>query len=100
MSTIDAPSRVSSQLAPRRRGRIVLDSIDKNFDASNVPALRGVSIRTEPGEFVVVVGPSGCGKSTLLNVAAGILRPDQGTATLDGRPITGPGPDRAMIFQD
>jgi NitT/TauT family transport system ATP-binding protein len=82
------------------RGRLVLSGVDKNFPGSQVPALRGVSITTQPGEFVVVVGPSGCGKSTLLNVAAGMLLPDKGTASLDGKPITGPGPDRAMVFQD
>jgi NitT/TauT family transport system ATP-binding protein len=82
------------------RGRLALNSIDKNFDGSHVPALRGVSIITEPGEFVVVVGPSGCGKSTLLNVAAGILKPDAGTVTLDDKPVNGPGPQRTMVFQD
>lgn len=82
------------------RGRLALTSIDKNFDGSQVPALRGVSITTEPGEFVVVVGPSGCGKSTLLNVAAGILKPDGGTVTLDNKPVNGPGPQRTMVFQD
>src|SRR3984957_19125786 len=82
------------------RGRLALNSIDKNFDGSQVPALRGVSIVTEPGEFVVVVGPSGCGKSTLLNVAAGILKPDGGTVMLDNQPVNGPGPQRTMVFQD
>ena len=82
------------------RGRLVLSGIGKFFDGSTVPALRDVSITTDPGEFVVLVGPSGCGKSTLLNVAAGMIRPDKGTATLDGKPITAPGPDRAMVFQD
>ena len=53
----------------------MLTSIDKNFDGSQVPALRGVSITTEAGEFVVVVGACWCGKSTLLYVAAGILKP-------------------------
>src|SRR3984957_10091641 len=82
------------------RGRLALNSIDKNFDGSQVPALRGVSIVTEPGEFVVVVGPSGCGKSTLLNVAAGILKPDGGTVMLDNQPVNGPGPQRTMVFQE
>jgi len=53
-----------------------------------------------PGEFVVVVGPSGCGKSTLLNIAAGMLRPDRGRVSLDGKQVVKPGPDRAMVFQD
>jgi NitT/TauT family transport system ATP-binding protein len=82
------------------RGLLALERIDKNFAGSTVPALRGVSLTCKPGEFVVVVGPSGCGKSTLLNIAAGMIPPDEGTATLDGRPITGPGPERAMVFQD
>ncbi len=91
----DLPSPPSST-----RGRLVLSGIGKFFDGSTVPALRDVSITTDPGEFVVLVGPSGCGKSTLLNVAAGMIRADKGTATLDGKPITAPGPDRAMVFQD
>jgi NitT/TauT family transport system ATP-binding protein len=82
------------------RGRLVLSGIGKFFDGSTVPALQDVSITAEPGEFVVLVGPSGCGKSTLLNVAAGMIRPDKGTATLDGAPVAGPGPDRAMVFQE
>jgi NitT/TauT family transport system ATP-binding protein len=87
-------------VSTQTRGRLVLQGISKNFAGSNVPALRDVTIAAEPGEFVVVVGPSGCGKSTLLNVAAGMIRPDRGTAMLDGKPITAPGPDRAMVFQD
>jgi len=82
------------------RGKLVLSRIDKNFDGSDVPALRGISLTTEPGEFVVVVGPSGCGKSTLLNIIAGMLKPDTGSVLLDGQPIAGPGPDRAMVFQE
>lgn len=82
------------------RGQLVLETIDKNFEGSRVPALRGVNLTTMPGEFVVVVGPSGCGKSTLLNIAAGMLRPDRGRVSLDGKQVVKPGPDRAMVFQD
>ena len=81
-------------------GRLVLRGIDKNFDGSSVPALRGVSLTCAPGEFVVVVGPSGSGKSTLLNIAAGMIRADAGEVSLDGKPVDGPGPERAMVFQD
>ena len=91
-----APPVASSQT----RGQLVLRNISNNFDGSNIPALRDVSLTCESGEFVVVVGPSGCGKSTLLNIAAGMWKPDRGTVELDGRPITGPGPDRTMVFQD
>lgn len=48
----------------------------------------------------MLLGPSGCGKSTLLNIVAGLLKADEGSAELDGRPIVGPGPDRTLVFQD
>jgi len=82
------------------RGRLVLEKIDKTFPGTRMAAVRQLSLTCEPGEFVVVVGPSGCGKSTLLNVAAGMLKPEGGRVLLDGRPVNGPGPDRAVVFQD
>lgn len=83
----------------RRRGHLVLEGITCAFNGG-VPVLENVSLTCRPGEFVVVVGPSGSGKSTLLNVAAGMMRPTGGTASIDGNPIHGPGPDRAMVFQE
>ena len=62
--------------------------------------LRGIDLTIEQGQFVSLIGHSGCGKSTLLNVVAGLLRPDGGRVTLDGAAIDGPGPDRAMVFQN
>ena len=82
-------------------GRLEMRGIDKKFSGDGkVPAVEGITLTCAPGEFVVVVGPSGCGKSTLLNIAAGMVKPDAGTVTLDGRPVVGPGPDRAMVFQE
>ena len=54
----------------------------------------------EPGEFVSVVGPSGCGKTTLLSALDGLLFPTDGSITIDGAEIAGPGADRAVVFQE
>ena len=62
-------------------------------------ALDHVSLDIADREFVTVVGPSGCGKSTLMSMAAGLVEPSAGEALVDGRPVTGPGPDRGVIFQ-
>jgi NitT/TauT family transport system ATP-binding protein len=96
-----APPAITAPVAAKPAvGRLVLQNINKRFAKSNVSALADISLDCQPGEFVVVVGPSGCGKTTLLNIAAGMTRPDGGEALLDGEPIRGPGPDRAMVFQD
>jgi NitT/TauT family transport system ATP-binding protein len=89
-----------AESAPRI-GRLEMRGVSKNFSREgNVPAVQDITLNCEPGEFVVVVGPSGSGKSTLLNIAAGMIRADAGTVTLDGRTVDGPGPDRAMVFQE
>ncbi|MEU8354818.1 ABC transporter ATP-binding protein [Nonomuraea sp. NPDC048882] len=62
-------------------------------------ALDHVSLDIADREFVTVVGPSGCGKSTLMSMAAGLVEPSAGETLVDGRPVTGPGPDRGVIFQ-
>src|SRR5690348_1014988 len=93
--------RVLAHAAPAQKfGRLVLEGVSKAFPNSPVGALENISVTCEPGEFVVVVGPSGCGKSTLLNVAAGMIHPDRGRVELDGVSVNGPGPERAMVFQD
>jgi len=68
--------------------------------ARQEPVIRGIDLRVGQGETLAVVGYSGAGKSTLLSLVAGLLAPDEGTLTLDGRPITGPGPDRGIVFQN
>jgi NitT/TauT family transport system ATP-binding protein len=82
-------------------GRIDLHDVSMRFGrgADRVQAVDGVSLHVAPGEFVSLIGPSGCGKSTLLNVVAGFARASEGTVTLDGQPITGPGSDRGVVFQ-
>ncbi|MEG0822121.1 MAG: ABC transporter ATP-binding protein [Burkholderiaceae bacterium] len=63
-------------------------------------ALRDIDLNVARGEFVTLIGHSGCGKSTLLNLIAGLLAPTSGVLLLDGREIAGPGPDRAVVFQN
>ncbi len=70
------------------------------FTRERVLALDGVDLDVEEGEFLTVVGPSGCGKTTLLNILAGLLPKSRGTVLLDGREVTGPGPDRGVVFQE
>jgi NitT/TauT family transport system ATP-binding protein len=81
--------------------KLSIERVSKVFEgrSSDVAALEDVSIDVSPGEFLVIVGPSGCGKSTLLDLLAGLSAPTSGRLLVDGAPITGPGPDRGVVFQ-
>ena len=63
-------------------------------------AVRGIDLEIERGSFVTIVGSSGCGKSTLLLAAAGLVPATEGAVLIDGKPVEGPGGERAMVFQD
>jgi NitT/TauT family transport system ATP-binding protein len=63
-------------------------------------ALRGVTLAVESGTFVSLLGPSGCGKTTLLRIANGLVHPAGGAVLIDGKRVTGPSADRAMVFQE
>ena len=69
-------------------------------ERKRLTALRDISLSVNRSEFVVLVGPSGCGKTTYINTISGLVQPWEGTIEVNGRPVTGPGPDRAMVFQD
>jgi nitrate/nitrite transport system ATP-binding protein len=81
---------------------LLLDHIDKTFIRGSMESevLKGITLPIAKGEFVSIIGHSGCGKSTLLNIVAGLIPPTHGGAVLEGREIDGPGPDRAVVFQN
>jgi NitT/TauT family transport system ATP-binding protein len=82
--------------------RLRIEGVDKTFKRTGKPpveALRGIDLTINEGEFVAIVGASGSGKSTLLRIIDGLLPPTEGTVFVDGAPVTKPGRDRAMVFQ-
>jgi NitT/TauT family transport system ATP-binding protein len=82
---------------------IEIEDVSKLFpgkrDSEPVLALKEVNLTVSDNEFLTILGPSGCGKTTLLRLVAGLLRWDEGEIKVDGKPVRGPGPDRAMVFQ-
>lgn len=82
-------------------GELKFDSVEKSYQrrGDTLVAINGLDLTISDNEFVSIVGPSGCGKTTLLKLAAGLERPSGGTVSVGGVPITGPGPDRAVVFQ-
>lgn len=81
--------------------RIQIGALDKRFETGDceVIALQDANLSIAPAEFVTLVGASGCGKSTLLRIVGGLEPASSGTVSVDGKPISGPGIDRAMVFQ-
>lgn len=95
MSQIRADTRTAAH-APDNA--VVVRNVSKVY--GDVEALKNLSLDFPRGELTSLLGPSGCGKTTLLKIIAGLLTPTSGRIEIDGRPVTGPGPDRAFVFQD
>jgi NitT/TauT family transport system ATP-binding protein len=81
---------------------IEVEAVSLTYDtpAGRVPGVENATFSIEASEFLCIVGPSGCGKSTLLNIIAGFLTPTGGEIRIGGKPVTGHGMDRGVVFQD
>lgn len=81
--------------------KVEVRGVTKEFPtkAGAFTAIANVDLEVNDGELVSLIGPSGCGKSTLLELIAGLQEPSEGQVTVDGRRVTGPGPERAVVFQ-
>ena len=96
-----ASSQGSARPSRTDKGRVVIDRVAVTYGRGSQfhTAVAPTTLAIEPGEFVCLLGPSGCGKSTLLNCVAGYVTPSQGRVSVDDVPVTKPGPDRGMVFQ-
>jgi NitT/TauT family transport system ATP-binding protein len=90
-------------MIPSNMDKLVLKNVRKTYPAreGSRVVLDGINLVIPAGQLVVILGPSGCGKTTLLKIIAGLIKPDDGdyTLTIDGRRITGPSPERNIVFQ-
>ncbi len=81
---------------------VIIEGLNKKYgnQGSEVSALVDINLEIEEGEFICLLGPSGCGKSTLLKIVAGLIPATSGRIAIDGKTVDGPGPERAVVFQD
>ncbi|MCG8296420.1 ABC transporter ATP-binding protein [Pseudomonas entomophila] len=88
--------------APVQTGALSIRNLSKSYPlkGQDVPVLQGIDLDIRPGEFVSILGASGCGKSTLLRLIVGLDPDYQGQILLDGQPVSGPGLERGIVFQD
>ena len=93
---------VTEELALIPPSKLAIENVSKSFRASSgtVLALDRISLSVAEAEFVCLVGASGCGKSTLLNIIAGLEKPDSGAVLADGKPVSTPGRERLVMFQE
>jgi NitT/TauT family transport system ATP-binding protein len=102
-SYLDHTPEVAARFAELEERPIVMsvEGLGRSFEVGGqrVEALRNVTYAVRQRELISVIGPSGCGKSTLIRILAGLDRPTTGSVRLDGKPVSGPGADRGMVFQ-
>ncbi|MBC1240197.1 nitrate ABC transporter ATP-binding protein [Nostoc sp. 2RC] len=105
MQTVNGTSsktQINQQQTQKAEDFLVIEGVSKIYPTSEGPytVLDGVDLKVREGEFVCIIGHSGCGKSTLLNMISGFNNPTDGVVLLQEKPITEPGPDRMMVFQN
>jgi len=95
-------SSATEELQVIAPSKLAIENVSKTFRSASgaVLALDRVSVNVAEAEFVCLVGASGCGKTTLLNIIAGLEKPDSGMVLADGKPVTGPGRERLVMFQE
>ena len=94
-----SPAAKDRRVAPPSRPIVEVRSVSKIYDGG-VEALSDITLDVPEGRLTALLGPSGCGKTTLLKIIAGLLPATTGNVLIQGRPVTGPGPERAFVFQD
>jgi NitT/TauT family transport system ATP-binding protein len=107
-STAEVAELRKTTLGNKPGHALVFNKVSKFFklrktdqsDAGEMVALKEVSATVAPGEFITLLGPSGCGKTTLLRMTAGLLKPDEGSITVDGVAVQSPRKDACMVFQN
>ena len=99
MSATAEPGSIPRKAQGRSTPIIEVEAIGKVY-GGDVHALDDVTLDFDEGRLTTLLGPSGCGKTTLLKIIAGLLEPSEGEVRVKGRPVTGPGPERAFVFQD
>ncbi len=105
MQTVNGTSskiQINQQQTQKAEDFLVIEGVSKIYPTPEGPytVLDGVDLKVREGEFVCIIGHSGCGKSTLLNMISGFNTPTDGVVLLQEKPITEPGPDRMMVFQN
>src|SRR4029453_15640443 len=95
-------STATEELQPIAPSKLTIEEVSKSFQSASgtVLALDRVSLNAPEGDFVCLAGPRGSGKTPLLNIIAGLEKPDSGTIRAVGKPITAPGRDRLVMFQE
>ena len=98
MAMLQTSTEPNTQSVSQHDIAVSTRNVSKNY--GEVEALKDLTLEFPRGQLTSLLGPSGCGKTTLLKIIAGLLEPTSGEVEVDGKAITGPGPDRAFVFQD